>query len=473
MKWKVRDLMEATGGRLIRGDTQMECSGISTDSRKIKKGALFIPLKGDRFDGHDFIPQVLKKGTAGVMVKKGFPLPRISGQKNRFFVIEVSDCLDALGDLAHFLRVKSPVKVVAVTGSNGKTSTKEMIALILQERYSRVLKNEGNLNNLIGLPLTLLRLSPRDEVAVLEMGMNRPGEIKRLSEIARPDIGVITNIGPAHLEGLGSLARIQKAKGELFGALTEGDCALINYDDPLVRELALRCRAKKISFGLHGDSDVRAEDVIFLKDGRICFRLITKGGEVRVTIPAYGLHQVHNALAASAAGIALGVDLRKIAQGLRNFRPLQGRSQVITLKNGIRVIDETYNANPRSMEIALKTLNALKGKGRGMAVLGDMRELGDASEFWHREIGRFAGGSGTDYLAVLGQFAPFVAEGAGSAGLTRERIFIGKDHKDIALHLKGLLKRGDWILIKGSRGMQMEKVLSRIELGEGSKRHAL
>jgi UDP-N-acetylmuramoyl-tripeptide--D-alanyl-D-alanine ligase len=472
MKWKVRELMEVTRGRLLKGEQKMECKGISTDSRTIKKGELFIPLKGNQFDGHDFIPQVLVKGASGVMVRKGFSLSGISRQSDKLFIIEVSDCLDALGDLAHFLRMRSPVKVVAITGSNGKTSTKEMSALVLQKQY-QVLKNEGNLNNLIGLPLTLLRLSRKDEVAVLEMGMNRPGEIRRLSKISQPNIGLITNIGPVHLEGLGSLAQVQEAKGELFETLTEDDCALINYDDSLVKQLASRCRAKKISFGFHKASDIRAQDVCFLKDNRVCFQLISKGEEVRVVIPALGLHHVYNALAASAVGIALGVNLKKIAERLKGFRPLPGRSKVFIIGKGVRLIDETYNANPRSMEIALKTLMKVKGRGRGIAILGDMRELGDDSPFWHREVGKCAGDSGIEYLVLLGQFAPFVAEGAESAGLPKARIFIGRTHEDIALQVKGILKRGDWILIKGSREMQMEKVMDFLLEKKGDERRAL
>jgi len=472
MRWQVGTLMEATGGRLLRGDQKMVCRGISTDSRTIKRGELFIPLKGDRFDGHDFVPQIITRGAAGIMVKKGFPISRISRQDRNLFVIEVSDCLTALGDAAHYVRKRSPVKVVAVTGSNGKTSTKEMSALVLQEQY-RVLKNEGNLNNLIGLPLTLLRLSRKDEVAVLEMGMNHPGEIRRLAEISRPDIGVITNIGPVHLEGLGSLSQVQKAKGELFEVLTGGDYAVINYDDPLVRELGSRCRAQKISFGLHKESDVRARDVSFLKGNRVCFRLVSKSEEVRVTIPAYGLYHVHNALAASAIGISLGVALRKIAKGLKGFRPMPGRSRILTIKKGIRVIDETYNANPRSMEVALRTLREVKGKGRGIAVLGDMKELGDTSPFWHREIGKCAAALGTEYLVLLGQFAPFIAEGAESAGAEKGKIFIGKNHEDAVLQVQQIMKKGDWILIKGSRGMQMEKVLNPLAEHKEGKRRAL
>jgi UDP-N-acetylmuramoyl-tripeptide--D-alanyl-D-alanine ligase len=472
MKWKVRELMEATGGRLFKGDQKMECKGISTDSRKIKRGELFIPLKGSRFDGHDYIPQVLKKGAAGIMVRRGFPLSGISREDDKLFIIEVADTLDALGDLAHYVRMRSPVKVVAITGSNGKTSTKEMCALVLQEQY-QVLKNEGNLNNLIGLPLTLLRLSREDEVAVLEMGMNRLGEIRRLSEISRPNMGLITNIGPAHLEGLGSLDQVQKAKGELFETLTEEDCVLVNYDDHLVKELALHCRAKRISFSFQEKSDIRAEDVSFLKDGKICFRLTYQGEDITVVISAYGFYHVYNALAASAVGISLGIDLKKIARGLKGFRTLPGRSKLLTIGKGIRLIDETYNANPRSMEVALKTLNKMKGKGRGIAILGDMLELGEESPFWHREVGKWVGTLGTEYLALLGKFAPFVAEGAALAGLQKERIFIGKNYEEVAQHVRGILKRGDWVLVKGSRAMQMEKVLDCLVQREENEHYAL
>jgi UDP-N-acetylmuramoyl-tripeptide--D-alanyl-D-alanine ligase len=472
MKWKVRELIEATRGRLLKGDWQMGYNGVSTDSRKIKRGELFIPLKGNRFDGHSFIPQVLERGASGVMVRRGFSLREIPHQSNELFVIEVEDTLDALGNLAHFLRMKSPVKVVAITGSNGKTSTKEMSALVLRERY-QVLKNEGNLNNLIGLPLTLLRLSPEDEVAVLEMGMNRTGEIKRLSEISRPNIGLITNIGPAHLEGLGSLSQVQKAKGELLETLTEDDYALVNYDDPLIKELAIQCKAQKISFGFHEGSDIRGRDISVLKDNRICFWLISKGEEIRVVIPAFGLHHVYNALAASAVGVTLGVDLEGIVEGLRGFRPLPGRSKLLKIGKGIRLIDETYNANPRSMDIALKTLSEKKGKGRGIVIMGDMHELGDSAPFWHREVGKWAGDLKIEYLVLMGRYANFVAEGAESAGLLKERIFIGKSHEDVALHVKEILKKGDWVLIKGSRVMEMEKVLDRLMHTEGDERYAL
>lgn len=461
----MRELLTATKGKLLKGKEELECQGISTDSRKLKKGELFVALKGERFDGHDFIPQAIKKGAAGVVVKRGFPILEINTPPKDFFIIQVKDCLKALGDLAHFLRKKSDVKVIAITGSNGKTTTKEMTALVLKEHFEHVLKSEGNMNNLIGLPLSLLHLTPETKVAVLEMGMNHPGEIRRLAEIACPDIGLITNIGPAHLEGLGSLPNIQKAKGELFKMLKGDNFALVNYDDPLIKEIAQDCKAKRITFGLHKGAEVSGKDIRFFKDGSVNFKLITSTDEVVIKLKAYGIHHVYNALAAAATGIVLGVKLSEISRGLSRFSPLKGRSQIIELNNGIMLIDETYNANPVSMEIALKTLNALKGKGRGVAVLGDMLELGIASKFYHKKIGRVAAKTGTDYLVLLGEFAPLVAQGASASGFTAERIFIGKDCKEIAFYLKCLLNKGDWVLIKGSRGMQMERVIEYLRKG--------
>jgi len=450
------DVLAATGGRLLRGGPAAVFHGITTDSRTMVPGNLFIPLVGETFDGHDFIGEALSAGVSGVLVQKGRE-EKLGTSPHEAAVIVVADTLQALGDIAHFWRQLFPVPVIAVTGSSGKTTTKEMIGRILSVSR-RVLKSEGNFNNLVGLPLTLFRMNGSHEAAILEMGTNRRGEIGRLTEIARPDVGVITNIGPAHLEGFGSLETVREEKGDLFRVMGNRGIAVINCDDEYLGVLARRWNGERITFGFDRRAFVRAERMIGKETGRTSF--ILKIGELTrdVSLATVGEHNVRNALAAAAAAWATGADMKAVGMGLEAFAPVTGRMTIRHLKNGAFLIDDSYNANPASVKEALKTLKSLKGTHRGIAVLGDMLELGDKAAELHEETGRTAADTGVDILFLKGAFSRRVAAGAMERGFPEGRIFFSGEPEEIAAYLKTHLGEGEWVLVKGSRRMKMEEV---------------
>jgi len=417
-----------------------------------------VPLQGDRFNGHDFIEEALNQGAAGSFLRrqeesrvKGWDFP---GK----FLIRVEDVLESLGDLAHFWRRRQPACIVAITGSNGKTTTKEMAAHILSEKFN-VLRTEGNLNNLIGLPLMLLRLSPEHEVAVLEMGMNRRGEIRRLCAVAAPQVSLITNIGRAHLEFLGSLEEVARAKGELWENLAGEDWIGVNLDDPQVCKLAAVARCRKKTYGISPAAEVRAESIGLDSPHGICFTLAVDGTKRSVGLRAFGCHQVSNALAAACIGAILGVEMDGIVTGLETFRPVPGRGQILPLGRNISVFDDTYNANPDSLNATVSAFLALTGKRRGILVLGDMLELGSASAEAHQKAGKEVGEKGFAHLFFLGEYAAHLAAGARAAGVKGERIHPLGTHQEVVAGVKEILEDKDWILIKGSRRMAMEKIL--------------
>jgi UDP-N-acetylmuramoyl-tripeptide--D-alanyl-D-alanine ligase len=449
-------VLEATGGVLIQGDAQPSFTGVSTDSRSIKPGELFFALRGGNFDGHRFFPEAMQRGGKGAVVQG-----EIEPLADRTIpIIKVTDTLQALGDLAHLWRKRHPIPLIAVVGSNGKTTTKEMAAAILGKRH-KVMKNPGNLNNLIGLPLSLLKMNATFHVAILEMGMNRQGEILRLTRIAEPGLGILTNIGPVHLEGLGSIEGIMEAKGELLKGMGEEGRVIFNADDPRVVELSQGFAGSKTAFGVHNRADWMATDIRIQEDGRVSFHIQGPAGKIPVSLKLLGRHQVYNALAAAAATALLGATMKDIQEGLEVFPPPPMRMELVTLGKGIRVINDAYNANPRSMDAALLTLAEVTGK-RKIAVLGDMWELGEYAEQAHRELGQAIQERGVDLLFLLGNFAPLVAEGATEAGMDPQAIYIGKDHHAVSLHLAGILKEGDWVLVKGSRIMKMEEIIKEL-----------
>lgn len=454
----IATVIEATGGSLLQGDKRAPVAGVSTDSRSIKPGELFFALRGEHFDGHHFVAQALRRGGPGVVVdEQGHGIA-----DKAIAVIQVTDTLQALGDLANLWRRRHPIPVIAVVGSNGKTTTKEMVAGIL-ERKGTVLKNPGNLNNLIGLPLSLLKMNANDRVAVIEMGMNRAGEILRLTRIAEPDLGIVTNIGPVHLEGVGSIEGVMRAKGELLEGMGAHGSLIFNADDPRVVELSTGFKGEKISFGITNPADWRGTK-LSTRDARgVSFQLTGPSGEIAVALKLMGEHQVYNALAAAAATSHLGVGLAEIRKGLETFQPPPMRMELMELQKRIKIINDAYNANPPSMESALHTLAKMTG-GRKIAVLGDMWELGEFSQQAHQELGRQVKEYGVDLLFFLGQFAPHVVQGAREAGMAPEAIYIGKDHHALGLHLARTVQQGDWVLVKGSRIMKMEKVIA--ELGD-------
>ncbi len=456
------DILYATKGMLLQGGTAVSFNGVTIDSRTAKDGNLFLCLKGERFDGHDFVAEAVARGISGLLVRRGWWAEQAS--RNIFtpiVVIEVDDTITALGDIASFWRRTNPVQVVAITGSSGKTTTKEMTAGILSRCFD-VTKTIGNFNNLIGLPLSLLAIKATDKVAVLEMGMNRFGEIERLAQIAKPDIGVITNVHMAHLEGLKSIEGVARAKGELYAALDAEDLAVFNVDDPHVSDLARKCLARKLGFGVGPKADVTARSVVSRPYGMVTFALVAGGEEIEITLQTPGRHNIMNALAASAVAVAMGIDLKTIKEGLEEFRMLANRLEIVKLPQGMTIINDTYNANPASMRAALRTLKEIKGGRQGIAVLGDMLELGEQAVEAHNSVGKYIADLGIEYVVVLGEFASNLAEGAVKYGLDINHIFIVSGHEEAVGIIKRLASGDDVVLVKGSRGMRMEEVVRRL-----------
>lgn len=455
-------IARAVGGRMSRGSEEMETSGVSTDSRTLAPGELFIPLMGPNFDGHDFVGKAAAAGAAGVLIQRGRPLPRAEGT----FVIEVGDTLQALGDLAHFHRERHEVSAVAVTGSNGKTTTKEMVASILSQG-AETLKSEGNLNNLVGLPHQVLRLSPVHVRAVFEMGMNQPGEIRRLAEITLPQIGLITNIAPAHLEGLGSIEAVREAKGELLEAMGARGRAALSADDPHSRLLAQRFRragGEVLTFGLADGCDVRGEEIRLSAPEGTRFLLCVGDKGARVRLRGLGRHNVQNALAAAAAASLAGCSVEEIAQGLEQAKLPKMRLEVRALPRWEQcfLIDDAYNANPASVLQALETAAQLREEGRLFAVLGDMKELGAYAPDAHQEVGR-AAARAADYLAGVGPMMGHAVEEARRFGLPADRARHFEEPAGAAAWVAGRLRPGDWVLVKGSRSMRMERAAEVLE----------
>jgi UDP-N-acetylmuramoyl-tripeptide--D-alanyl-D-alanine ligase len=454
----LEEVLKATGGKLLQGKEATLFRGVSTDSRIIAEGELFIALKGIRFDGHHYALEALKKKAGGLVIEeeKAGDI-RWNGYRSRV-VIAVKDTLHALGDLARERRRKYQTPVVALTGSNGKTTTKEMISVCLETTFP-VLKTKGNLNNLIGLPLTLLNLSEEVRIVVLEMGMNVPGEIRRLTEIAEPDVGLITNIHRVHLEGMGSLERLKEEKGELFRRMKKNGTIIVNRDDPRVIDLANEFSGQKITFGIENPADVMAEKVRLGAAKGTSFTLRIENEEMEITLPLLGRHFVRNALAAVAVASLFGIEVKKAKDALEGFQPFSMRMEIVHLEGGKTLINDAYNANPRSMELALETLVEMKGKGRAIAVLGDMVELGRFTEEAHQQLGQKAKELSIDFLLTLGEQAPIVAESAIQHGLPLDRVKVIENHKEAISTLKEIMQEGDWILLKGSRRMAMEKIV--------------
>lgn len=452
MKEADRKAMEDILARMER----MEIKGISIDTRTIRQGELFVAIKGDRFDGHDFAAAAVKQGAWGAMVGRhafGDDRSAVRGLRN---IVPVDDTLASLQELSLMHRKRHPVPVVGITGSNGKTTTKEMAAGILG-LAGPVLKNEGNLNNHIGVPLTLLRLDRSHRAAVIEMGMSAAGEIALLTRLAAPTVGVITNIGPAHLEFLKSTDNVARAKGELLETMDKRGTAVLNADDRYYETLRERFGGTVRSFGIVNLADVMARDIRQEREATR-FTVVFQGATTAVRLSAVGRHNVLNALAAAAAALAAGTTLDAVKTGLERFRPLAMRSELRTIK-GRLVFADCYNANPGSMRAALETLALLKSGGRAVAVLGDMLELGDASAEAHREIGRTAVRSGIDVLIAAGRSARFLAEGARQGGMDAKSVFEAETPADAARLLREHSREGDAVLVKGSRGMRMEAVL--------------
>ncbi len=457
-----KEIIEATGGELLT-ENAGSFSGVSIDSRTISDGEIFFALRGQRFDGHLFIGEAFLKGDGAVVDSRQDLLPE--GK----VVIYVKDALKALQDLAHFIRTKRDIPVIAITGSNGKTTTKEMTYTILSRRF-KALKNEGNLNNHIGLPLSLTKLTPDDEVAVLELGMNATGEIRKLCEIASPTHGIITNIGSAHIGELGGFDSIRNAKLEILQGLT---VVVLNADDDFLMKGYRSVIEKKgfngtlITFSINNDSHVRAENVFMTENGcRFTLRL-QDGESTPITLNIQGLFNVYNAIAASAVSLSLGVTIEEIKTALESYTAVPMRFEV-TRRENITLINDAYNANPSSMEESLRELFRMKVKGRTVVILGDMLELGEFSEREHRALGKMISDIGVDVFVAVGEMMGLAAEESQKAG---KRDFHDglhcityrfKNVDEVEQHISHIIRRGDVVLVKGSRAMGMEKIVERI-----------
>jgi UDP-N-acetylmuramoyl-tripeptide--D-alanyl-D-alanine ligase len=445
-------MMKDIVGRLER----MEIKGVSIDSRTIKKGELFVAIKGARFDGHDFIPEVIKNGAWGALVDRSeleTKYARLGGLRN---ILPVDDTIFALQEMSQMHRKKFAIPVIGITGSNGKTTTKEMLASILKQRGS-VLKNEGNLNNHIGVPLTLLKLDAHHTSAVVEIGMSALGEIDTLARLVSPDVGVITNIGPAHLEFLRTVDIVAQAKAELLDNLKTDGTAVLNADDRYFTTLKNKYGGRVLSFGIENKADVSAFGI---RQGKSFTDMTIESDDskVGVRLSAVGKHNIYNALAAAAAATAVGIPWDAVKYGLEGFSPVAMRSELRQVR-GRTVLADYYNANPGSVKAALETLISLKAGQKSVAVLGDMLELGDFAADAHREVGRTVAHLGVDVLITMGSLAIYINEGALEAGMQKDRVIAAGSHAEAAALLKERSKNGDAVLIKGSRGMKMEKIL--------------
>jgi len=447
------ELLNAVEGKLLGSfdDLTARVDRVDTDSRSIHPGSLFIPLVGERFDGHAYIAAALDAGAAGCLTAR----ERESYLPGKFY-IKVTNTQKALRDLAAYVRRKFPIPLIGVTGSVGKTTTKDMLAAVLGVKY-RVLKTEGNFNNRVGLPLTLLRLDHTHEICVLELGMSQPGEIEYLSAIARPDVAVITNIGDAHIENLGSRENILKAKCEIFTGLNPGGLALLNGDDPLLAPLADTLPFSCALYG-HGEGcRYRAEGETAAPGGHLLCRLITPAMDREVDIPGLGSHMVYPALVAAAVGERYGLTPEEIAQGILQFEPTKMRMNVLRRSNGITILDDTYNANPQSMRAAIEVLGSSRSRWK-TAILGDMFELGSLAPALHIGVGEYLGPAGVDCVVTVGPLAGYIAQAARESGVPA--VYPCEDKEQAKALLPQLVKPDSTILCKASRGMRLEELVA-------------
>ena len=450
----VKEVIGAVRGKLISGSERGEISGVSIDSRTIRKGHIFFALKGERFDGHDFVEEAIDKGAKAAVVsrKKKFA--------TKIAVIKVPHTLTALQELAKSYRQKFNPVVVAVTGSNGKTTAKDMLKAIFSSKY-KVVATPGNYNNIVGLPLTLFQISPETEFLVVEMGANHVGEIKRLTEISLPQIGVITNIGATHLQFFRCISNVLSAKMELVHLLPRRGKVVLNIDDFHLRNQSKKIKREIITFGTNPQADVRASDVVADKsDGKEKISFTVHLGKDREGFDLYclGRYNVHNALAAIGVAKEFGISLSLMADVLRKFKFPKLRMEKLRYDQ-VTLINDAYNANPTSVKAALTELISSFPSRRKIVVLGDMLELGRTSRKFHQEIGKIVATSPIDSLITIGEDARFMAQAAREWGMERSKIFSFKDKKFASRKLKELLKPKDAVLIKGSRKMELEEVI--------------
>ena len=449
----LRQLLEAVNGTLLGdfADLEAQAVQVSTDSRNTPPDCLFIPLEGERFDGHSFINAALEAGAAGCLTAR----ERESYLPGRFY-IKVRSTQRALWDLARYYKKLFPIPFIAITGSVGKTTTKDMTAAVLGARFC-VHKTEGNFNNDIGVPLTLLKLEKTHQVCVVEMGMDHAGEIDYLGRLVEPDMALITNIGDAHIENLGSRENIFKAKCEIFPHLKEDGLAILNGDDPMLTTLQSALPQRTVFVGGGEGLDYTACDLNSDGAGHLNCRVKTPRSQFEADIPALGSHMIYPTLMAAAVGEALGMAPDEIVRGIGAFLPTKMRMNIIRCKGDIVILNDAYNANPQSMRAAAAVLGDAGQKRRKVAVVGDMKELGPGSEQFHRAVGGYFAQSGANRLIAIGDLARFMAEGAKDAGLEQADYFPTLDAAKNALSRE--VRAGVTILVKASRSMAFEKIV--------------
>lgn len=460
---KIRELIKTVSGKIIQGDQDCLISRISIDSRTLIPGDLFFAIIGPSFDGHDFVIEAFKKGAVGVVVCKGASTLLQNEQIDKDkIILEVKDTLSALQDWSKHYKDKFKTFNICITGSNGKTTTKEIIAHILSQEFP-LLKTSGNYNNEIGIPLTLLQLNKSHKLLVAEMGMRGLGEIKTLTNFIPPDFAVITNIGEAHIGLLGSRDNIFKAKSELLQSLDKDGKAIINRDDPYFFKMLEIVKDKKVyTFGIENRSDIMARNIRMVSDKGIRFTLEVQNDKSReIYFPLLGRYNIYNALAAVAVAFALGIELDLIERGLSSFKPLDLHMQLSNFYNDIKILNDSYNASPLSVKSALETLAEVAQNNRKIAILGDMLELGERTDFYHREIGKEVAKLSIDILITVGQGGKIIAQSSKEEGMAEERVFSFEKNEKINLTKKllNLIKPGNFVLLKGSREMKMEEIL--------------
>jgi UDP-N-acetylmuramoyl-tripeptide--D-alanyl-D-alanine ligase len=450
---QLSEVLEATQGRLLRGPEQVTFSHLYVDSRQVERGGLFAALRGEALDGHAFIPQAIERGASGILCE------RDPGEAGGAAVIQVSDTRQALLDMTSSRLRRLAVPIVAITGSAGKTTTKELIAHVLGRRL-RVHKSEGNLNTYTGIPMTIFQMSPGDRVLVVEYGMSRAGEIAELARIGPPNIAVVLNVGLAHVGFLGSIEAVAAAKREIVQGLAPGGVAVLNADDPRVRAMSAVSR-RSVLFGVSAVSIVRAEKVRLHGLQGSQFLLVTPRGSAEVYLRLPGQHSVTNALATAAVALEFDFDASAIAAALHGFTPPARRMNVVGGLEGATIIDDCYNASPGSMDAALQVLRLAPTGTTRVAILGDMLELGDHAGQAHDDAGAIAGKS-ADWVIALGEHADRVVKSALKAGLKQGHA-LRADSVDHAVELvKPLLSPQTQVLVKGSRGMRMERIVEAI-----------
>ena len=477
MGLKIAEILKITGGKTLWSKNKnfsidAEISGISTDSRKLKRRELFVALKGGKFDGNNFIPDAFKKGAIAALVPKQSPqspkspytssfrshrtaIPArqdLAGGRNPQFIIQVPDTLQALGDIAKYYRKKFKIPLIAVTGSCGKTTTKEITASILSSQF-KVLKSPNSYNNLIGLPLTIFNITGKTDMIIVEMGMSHPGEIKRLAEIARPDIAVITNVGKAHIGFFNSLKDVAEAKAELFQAPVKPKISILNRDDKFFPYFISEADGRAITFGINKQSDFRAEKISFDSLGRASFSL---NGKKKIKLPFIGKGNIYNVLASISIAYCMGIKIENVILSLSQAK-LPSQRTALYKFDGIRILDDTYNANPLSFVNLLETVERIKVRGKKILVFGDMLELGEKEREEHIKAGRLISDSSIDVLITVGNNTKFTSETI-SAG-RKAWHFDNNNRHNAREKLESLLGKGDLLILKGSRAMEMEEII--------------